>query len=246
MQKHGRDLANAPEDIKRDKEVVLAAVKKNGMALQYAAEEMRSDKEVVLAAEKENGGALIFAAEELKLDKDFILEAVKINGTALEHAADALRGDRDFLLEAVKATKANWLLQFCSEELRQDEELKEQVAKTAGEGLIFTYYDNFNCALNMRGAFMATGASVPGGPAYDEVMKQLNSTPGGAPAAAMNYFSFKCCSCSADVIVFLILVVVVGVPYQSSQNIKILFDLVCFCPLFSRGRLQRRCFPAFL
>ena len=50
-----------------DKEIVLAAVQQDGIALEYAAEELRADKEVVLAAVIENRyAALSFAAKELK------------------------------------------------------------------------------------------------------------------------------------------------------------------------------------
>ena len=127
------------------------------------------------------------APEEFKKDKEIVLAAVKSDGTALKYAADALRGDREFLLEAVRATRAHWLQKLCTEELQEDEELKEEVAKATGEGLIFTYYDNFSCSEAMRKAFLATGASVPGGPAYNEVMKELNSAPGGAAATAVSF-----------------------------------------------------------
>jgi hypothetical protein len=60
------------EELKKDKEVVLAAVKQDGYALQYASEELKKDKEVVLAAVKQNGYALKYASEELKKDKEFM------------------------------------------------------------------------------------------------------------------------------------------------------------------------------
>ena len=49
-----------------------------------AAEELKSDREIVLAAVKESGDALEFATEELKGDRELILAAVKQNGFALE------------------------------------------------------------------------------------------------------------------------------------------------------------------
>ena len=127
------------------------------------------------------------APEESRKDKEIVLAAVKSDGTTLQYAADALRGDREFLLEAVRATKASWLQKLCTEEMQKDAELKEEATKAAGEGLIFTYYDNFNCFNNMRDAFLATGASVPGGPAYEQVMKELNESPGGAAATAVSF-----------------------------------------------------------
>ena len=148
-----------------------------------AAEEVRKDKEVVLAAVKKDGSALEHAAEELKSDENFILEAVKIDGTALKWAADTIRGDKTFLLKAVKATKASWLMNFCTEELQKDEELKGQLATMAGEGLIFTYYSS-SCLNDMRDAFVVSGVSVPGGPAQGPVMKELKSSSQGVLAIA--------------------------------------------------------------
>ena len=55
---------------KKDKEVVLKAVKKNGFSLKYASEELKKDKEVVLEAVKQNGHSLQYASEELKKDKE--------------------------------------------------------------------------------------------------------------------------------------------------------------------------------
>jgi hypothetical protein len=43
-------LQYTSDELRADKEVVLAAVTRNGMALQYTSDELRDDKEVVLAA----------------------------------------------------------------------------------------------------------------------------------------------------------------------------------------------------
>ncbi|CAK8999895.1 unnamed protein product [Durusdinium trenchii] len=108
------------------------------------------------------------------------LERVVVNGTDLVSAPEPLKNDRSFLLEAVQRTKASWLLKLCSEELQEDAELAKEVDELAGTGLIFTYYENFDCFQHMRKFFMATGASVPGGEAYDEVMEVLEETDGGS------------------------------------------------------------------
>lgn len=49
-------LATAPEPLKADKEVVLAAVRQNGDALQFAAPELRDDIDVVTVAVRGGGG----------------------------------------------------------------------------------------------------------------------------------------------------------------------------------------------
>ena len=55
---NGFSLEDAPEDLRADKEVALAAVNQEGSALEYASEDLRADKEVVLAALKNRGYSL--------------------------------------------------------------------------------------------------------------------------------------------------------------------------------------------
>ena len=70
VQEHDYALKDAPEEVKNDRGIVLAAVKQYGGALQYASEELMNDREIVIAAVKEDGGALESASEELKKDPD--------------------------------------------------------------------------------------------------------------------------------------------------------------------------------
>ena len=61
-----RDRWYAPDELKADKEVVLAAVGQDGLALMYASDELKADKEVVLAAVGQNVHALEYAPDELR------------------------------------------------------------------------------------------------------------------------------------------------------------------------------------
>ena len=65
--RNGRALKSAPEELKGDREIVMAAVRQSGWALQYAAEEMKGDREVVMAAVAKSGYVLQFATEEMKV-----------------------------------------------------------------------------------------------------------------------------------------------------------------------------------
>eukprot|EP00971_Amphidinium_carterae_P313737 6235777-Amphidinium_carterae.1 len=47
---HGSELERAPQEFKRDREIVLAAVCRDARAIQYVAEEFKKDREIVLAA----------------------------------------------------------------------------------------------------------------------------------------------------------------------------------------------------
>ena len=51
---YGYVLRRASEELKADKEVVLAAVQQNGCALYFVLGELRADKEIDLAAEQNN------------------------------------------------------------------------------------------------------------------------------------------------------------------------------------------------
>lgn len=50
----------------------MTAVKQNGEALIFASDELKNDKEVVMAAVKQNGEALKYASRRLKGDEDVI------------------------------------------------------------------------------------------------------------------------------------------------------------------------------
>ena len=52
-------------------------MKKNGDALKYASDELKGDRDVVLAAVTQNGHALKYASDELKGDKDVVLAALQ-------------------------------------------------------------------------------------------------------------------------------------------------------------------------
>ena len=56
------------------------------MALQHASEELRNDREVVLAAVKQNGKALELASEELRNDMAVVVEAVQQRPASFNYA----------------------------------------------------------------------------------------------------------------------------------------------------------------
>lgn len=95
-------LRYASEEMRADKDVVLAAVRKNGWSLYYASEELKADKDVVLVATINNSWSLTYASPTLRENKDFIIELVKRAGDyALRYVDEALQNDAD-VLEAAK------------------------------------------------------------------------------------------------------------------------------------------------
>lgn len=74
----------------------MVAVAQKGGKLYYASDELRNDKEFVMAAVAQNGRALEWVSKELKKDKEVVLAAVIQHGrAALKYASEELENDRD-------------------------------------------------------------------------------------------------------------------------------------------------------
>ena len=115
------NLRHASEELRNDREIVLAAVSQYAYALEYASEELRNDREIVLAAVSQYAYALEYASEELRNNREIVLAAVSQNGRALEYASAELRNDREIVLAAV--SQYGYALKYASEELRNNHEI---------------------------------------------------------------------------------------------------------------------------
>jgi hypothetical protein len=112
VQKHGAVLVYAPEELKADREIVLAAVQNHGRALQFASQELKADREIVLAAVQNHGAALEYASEELKddpfvkalarRDVEFTCEYLENLGRLRPTVASELEALADKIVEIVK------------------------------------------------------------------------------------------------------------------------------------------------
>ena len=129
-----------------------------------------------------SGSAWVSAEAVLPGHPQVVLAAVKLHGYALEYASEELKNDREFLLEAVRETKASWLAHFASESLREDPSFRAECSQAAGTGLVFTYYESYDCLDYMRTCFPTAAASVPGGQAYAEVMEKMKVREGSGLA----------------------------------------------------------------
>ncbi|CAE7168496.1 ANK1 [Symbiodinium microadriaticum] len=180
-----RAFSSAPEMLRADKELVLAAVRRDGDVFGLASKELQRDREVVLAAVRQRGDVLERLDTYLRCDKEVILEAVLGNPDALQY----MSLDRGLLLHFVASTKCWWLPRFAQDfkELDEDVDFQKQCKAAAGTGLIFTYYHSMTCFLKMRMKFPTAGASVPGGQAYDKVMEMLRN-PGMHGSTATVWF----------------------------------------------------------
>lgn len=108
LQKCGGIIKFLPESFRSQRNFVLAALSNgewNSTILKYASEDLRGDREVVLAAVKANGYALEHASKELHGDLQVVLAAVKSRPYALKHASEAFYNNSEFMLSVFKALK---------------------------------------------------------------------------------------------------------------------------------------------
>merc|ERR1719422_964154 len=66
--------------------------------MRFASQELREDREVVLAAVVQDGTALEFADKKFLEDREVVLQAVASNGMVLKHLGQELRNDPEVLL----------------------------------------------------------------------------------------------------------------------------------------------------
>ena len=132
---------NASNELRHNREIVLAAVTQNGYSLQYASNELQNDREIVLAAVTQDGYALHYASNELRNNREVVLAAVAQNGYALHYASNELRNDRDVVLTAV--TQNYEILQYISQILQNDVDFVLKVVKIHSGIDITPYIQHF-------------------------------------------------------------------------------------------------------
>ena len=101
---------------------MLAAVANQGSALSHAAEELKADKEVVLAAANQSFEALEFASEVLKGDQEVVQAAVKSNfGDAmnLHSTSRSFRPTRSSFSVLLATTPRPWAGPLSTSELTE-------------------------------------------------------------------------------------------------------------------------------
>ena len=99
-----------------NKSNILKAVKNDIDTLLHISDDLKNDKEFMIACVKENVKSLLHISDDLKNDKEFILTCIKENGLSLEYASDDLKNDIEIVLYAVLQDKL--ALKFASIELK--------------------------------------------------------------------------------------------------------------------------------
>ena len=131
-EKVGVILFYALEELLRDREIVLAAVRSHGIILAFskkpeeekfkALEYAIKDREIVLAAVRSDGWNLCLedVSNDLKNDKELVLAAVRTDNNNFQYASASLRDDPDVFLASLKAENPLSPLEYASLRLRGD------------------------------------------------------------------------------------------------------------------------------
>ena len=121
-------LEYAPEILRADREIILAAVALDGGALRYAVEELRGDRELVLVAisnAKVDACPLAHASAECCNDPELVhaagLKAHQRSRCAYQYASAELMATREFVLDAVSI--CGHALAYAAMPLRADYEV---------------------------------------------------------------------------------------------------------------------------
>lgn len=122
------ELSSAPDAMKRDHEVVLAAMQGDKAVIRFAAPELLSDRDFAAAVVAWSGEALEHLLPSWKADKTIVLTAIKQSPRAIRHASDSLRSQKDFLIEAISCSKG-LALQSLSQDRIQDRELQQAAVR---------------------------------------------------------------------------------------------------------------------
>lgn len=107
----GRLFLYAADELRADKDFVLATIGQKWSVLRYVDKSLRDDSDVVLAAVRRDAGSFRDASTRLRSDRNFILAAVKQNGLVLQHLNKFQRDDTDVVRAAVLQNAASW---FCA------------------------------------------------------------------------------------------------------------------------------------
>jgi len=123
VKQHFGTFEYADKSLKKDKDVVVAALKQHAINLYYADKSFRKDKKIISLLIKKNQArfALDLADESLKKDKKIVLAAVQKDGTSLEYADESLKKDKKIVLAAVK--QEDYALEYADESLKKDKDI---------------------------------------------------------------------------------------------------------------------------
>ena len=118
----GLFLEKVSDRLKKDKEVVMEAIKRDIHTLEYASDALKSDKEFILELVKQDVWTLQYASDELKNNRDVVTEAIKRDFSTL-----SLTKNKELVIEIVKNNVR--ALEFVNKELLDDKDFAMNIIK---------------------------------------------------------------------------------------------------------------------
>lgn len=122
-------------EMKRDKDVVMEAVKKNISCLNSADDELTSDRDFMLECARLTRSTLSFAHRDLFDDREFVQRVVKLHQGVFHEASERLKNDKQVVLDAVRYDGLS--LKHVSETLQNDEEVVLTAIRENGRAFKF-------------------------------------------------------------------------------------------------------------
>ena len=108
MEINGNDLTYVSDELKKDKDVVFAAIKNDPTVFDEADDIFFEDREFILLClntigydEDNYKDFLINLTNKFKDDKEIVLAAVKKYGNNIKYASNRLKNDKDIILAAI-------------------------------------------------------------------------------------------------------------------------------------------------
>ena len=123
-------LEYASENLKKNKDFVIEAVKCNCFAIRYVPECFKFDFDVNYAAALRNSQVLAYIPKELLGNKEFMIELIKHNGFVIKRAPKELLYDEDFLLTAIMCYSG--AIEYIPKELLGNKEFMTELARQNG------------------------------------------------------------------------------------------------------------------
>ena len=106
--------------MRKNREIVVAAINQYGYSLKYADESLKKDKEVVLLAVKKCFFSNVCRQKLKKIKNLFLPQLNSVVGELLWNVDDSLKKDKEIAIEAVKQCMS---LQFIDEIFKKDKEI---------------------------------------------------------------------------------------------------------------------------
>ena len=188
-----------------DKEFMLALLAYNGTYLQHASEELKADKEIIMAA-LQSGYSLLYehVSDALKTDRDFLLEIVSLDAYCLEFFSEELKQDEQIVLAAAKHF-GDAALEFGADKFKTNKNIITEAVKSSSKvlsflaendkndkNLIMTAVDNYGNALEYASEQLQNDKDVViaavrnNGDALEYASEELQNDKDVAMAALIN------------------------------------------------------------